>query len=270
LLSPVSLVWFDSAEHAGGFAVFLATGLVTAATAEALHRAFFRATEANSMLSAANRRIAASEHEKELLLQELTHRFKNDLANIAGVLRLQARGAADAAARSELLAASERVHLIGRVHRQLGRAHEAAVLDVRDFLAGLCDDLRAAKIGARPIALSVRCAEARLPFADAITLGMIVNELVANALKHAFPGERPGTVAVSLQRAGEEYALEVADDGVGGTADAGSGSGLGVRLTQAMARQLGGTFSAESGDRGRTCRVRFPARPAACPGRGAA
>jgi K+-sensing histidine kinase KdpD len=133
-LPPTFILGFAHDEEVWAFIIFLATGLVTALTSEALHQAFFRIAETNTKLTAAYDRIAASEHEKEVLLHELTHRFKNDLANLTALLRLQARTVADPCAKTELISASERVHVMGRVHQRLTRFGEAAVVDIQEFI----------------------------------------------------------------------------------------------------------------------------------------
>jgi len=242
---------FVQRESFWALAVFFATGLVTALTGEALHDALFR-------LAGANEKLTASEQEKDMLLHEVTHRFKNDLANLAAVMQLQARGASDATARTELMTASERVHSLGRVHQRLSRFSETAEVDAGQFLSDLCADIRAASIGARPIELRENLHAVRLPFRQAITLGLIANELVTNALKYAFPHGRSGAVFVELTRSTEGLTLRVADDGVGEASPAADSTGLGQRLIQSMARQIRGTCEVTVRKDGRTCKVHLP------------
>ncbi len=257
LLGPV--LEFGSQEELWALVLFLATGLVTALASEGLHKAFFDINRAKAKLLEAYERIAASEHEKELLLQELVHRFKNDLANITAILRLQARDVADPSARSELIAASERVYVMSRVHQRFARSGDAVSADIREFVLDLCQDLRVGMIGARPIILRAEIEHAQFPLSQAIILGLIVNELVTNAIKHAFPNDRPGTITVAFTRARQEFCLRVDDDGVGKAAAGPTSSGLGQRLIRSLASQLGATFEMESFDTGRKCTVRFPA-----------
>lgn len=259
LLAPVFTLEFARGEDFWTLVLFLGTGLVTALSGEALHKAFFQLADANSKLTAAYERIAASEHEKEILLHDLTHRFKNDLANLTAILRLQARDVADPSARTELIAASERVHVMGRVHQRLARFGQGSMVNMREFLTDLCEDLRIGMIGSRPIALRAEVEAGQFPFAQAITIGLIVNELVTNAVKYAFPDGRPGTITVGFTRSGQEFCLTVVDDGVGQSASAPGSTGLGQRLIQSMARQLGGGYEAQSHDSGRRCAIHFPA-----------
>jgi two-component sensor histidine kinase len=193
------------------------------------------------------------------LLDELVHRFRNDLANLTAILRLQARNAADSSTRAELMAASDRVRVMGRVHQRLMRQGESASVEIGPFIADLCKDLHVAMVGARPIALQTQIARARLPLAQAVTVGLVTNELVTNALKYAFPGDRSGTILVQLTRQNDEFRLVVADDGVGDAVATAHGSGLGQRLIQSMAQQLGGRYQMECTDAGTTCVLCFPA-----------
>jgi len=228
-------------------------------TSEALHDAFFRLAAANKGLAEANARIAASEQEKNLLLHELTHRFKNDLANLTAILRLQARHVADPSARTELMAASERVQIMGRVHQHLTTSGEATVVDVGKFISELCEDCRASMIGLRPIVLGVEVEQDEIPFSQAIMLGLIINELVTNSLKYAFPEGRAGTIDIRLTPVGTEHVLTVSDDGIGKAAPFPDSTGLGQRLVHAMTKQLNGEYHAEVTDTGRICIIRFPA-----------
>lgn len=130
---------------------------------------------------------------------------------------------------------------------------------LRSFICDLCEDLRIAMIGSRPISLLAEIVDGQFPLAQAITIGLVINELVTNALKYAFPDDQPGSIKVQLTRVDGEFRLMVADDGVGEAASTPGSSGLGQRLIQAMAQQLRGTYGAERRTDGRTCTVRFPA-----------
>ena len=250
LLSPSHGMGFSRQEDFWAFVVFLGTGLLTVLTSEALHDAFFRLAAANKGLAEANARIAGSEREKDLLLHELTHRFKNDLANLTAILRLQAGNVADPSARTELMEASERVQIMGRVHQQLIPSGEATVVDLGKFISGLCDDWRASMIGLRPIVLQVDVDEDEIPFSQAIMLGLIINELVTNSLKYAFPEGRAGTIDIRLTPTGTEHVLTVRDNGVGKAMPFPHSTGFGQRLVDAMTKQLNGQYHAEETDTG--------------------
>ena len=265
LLAPVFTLEFARGEDFWTLVLFLGTGLVTALSGEALHKAFFQIADANAKLTAAYDRIAASEREKEILLHDLTHRFKNDLANLTAILRLQARDVADPSARTELIAASERVHVMGRVHQRLARFGQGSMVDMREFLTDLCEDLRIGMIGSRPIALRAEVEAGQFPFAQAITIGLIVNELVTNAVKYAFPPGRPGTIRVSLDEADGHLRLGVEDDGVGLGSGRVEGTGIGMDLVRALCQQLGGKLEVTSRQGGARFSVAFPSASPTAP-----
>jgi hypothetical protein len=127
IISPILRVGFTHHVDLWALIIFVTTGLVTALTSEARHDAFFR-------IAAAYARLMASEREKEVLLHELTHRFKNDLWNLTALLRLQARSVADPSAKTELMTASEWNHVMGRVRQRLTRFGETAVVDIQEFI----------------------------------------------------------------------------------------------------------------------------------------
>ncbi|MGQ7794640.1 sensor histidine kinase [Faunimonas sp. B44] len=249
LLSPRDLI---------ALLLFVGTGWATVIVCEALHDALFGLASANSRLSEANRRIAASEEEKELLLDEVTHRFKNDLANLTAILRLQANDTSDQIARAELLAASDRVHVLDRVHRRLSMKEKVGIVEVSAFLSELCEDLRAALIGSRPIELTNDIERSYLPLTQAITIGLVTNELITNALKHAFPDGRPGTITVRLKKEGGTFCLSTADNG-NGERSAVPSTGLGQRLVRSMAQLLRGRYEMIGTPQGTTCTLSFPA-----------
>ena len=137
-------------------------------------------------------------------------------------------------------------------------------VEMRGFLDGLCSDLRATLAEGRPVAVRACADPISLSAAQAVPVGLIVNEAVTNALKHAFPSERPGSVAVRLRRQGERgLRLEIADDGVGlPGVDAGDAAGSGgTRLIRALARQLNG-HPAWQARPGTAVVVTFPEPPA--------
>ena len=140
--------------------------------------------------------------------------------------------------------ASERVGVLSRLHERLTGSPKNTEVDSREFLSEVCNDLRVSAIGARPITIRTELDPIELPFEAAISVGLIVNELVQNAIKYAFPGERPGTIQVTLRRMGDEAHLTIADDGIGNAPRSTGSSGLGQRLAgvvrAAAGRQLGG------------------------------
>lgn len=218
-------------------------------------------------LSEARDLAEAEARRRKLLHAELSHRIRNDLSLQVSMLQMQA--AAEPSAADALHAAAGRVHVLGHVHGRLSRGVDAeAVVDSRIFLEGLVADLRAGLDGVRPVALTVATESHPLPLAAAGDVGLVVNEAVTNALKHAFPASREGIVRVTFRREDGAYELVVTDNGVGtapGRAARGDeGGGLGGKLVRALATQLGGRLEIAAGEVGGTsCTLRFPVPPSA-------
>ncbi|MER8473853.1 ATP-binding protein [Mesorhizobium sp. M1328] len=159
-------------------------------------------------------RAAEAERAKDLLLQELSHRTKNNLAMVSSLLSLQARMKSSPEAREALEKAVRRIHAIADAHDHFRPSSHNGQVEMRSYIEELCGHLGDTLRDIRPIAVKVDAEEVNLPTEQAIPLGLIVNELVTNALKHAFPGDRGGTIAVKLFR-DPSLVLTVADDGVG-------------------------------------------------------
>lgn len=193
--------------------------------------------------------------QRALLLEEMSHRVRNDMQRLTGMLQVQA--GEDPAAAAALRRAAGRIQVLGRVHQRLAQRSDGSVVDSRAFLEGLADDLRAAMLPESGIALTARAASHPLPLPVAGDLGLVMNELVTNALKYAFPGGRGGVVRVTFSREEDSYHLSVSDNGIGmGTASA---AGSGMRLVGALAAQLSGRLEVRRGEVGGTqCVLRFP------------
>ena len=177
--------------------------------------------------------------EREMLMQEMQHRVANSLQIIASVLLLKARTAKSEETRSHLQDAHDRVISVAAVQQHL----QASVGDVEinPYLTKLCESLAASMIGeSRQLTLEVRAEDATVSSQEAVSLGLVVTELVINALKHAFPGSRPGRVLVDYKIEPAGWTLSVTDDGIGRpTPSATTKVGLGTSVVEALARQLG-------------------------------
>ncbi len=204
--------------------------------------------------SAARARAAAAElraslQEKEVLLKEVHHRVKNNLQVISSLLGLQGRLFQDARSRELLEECRARVLSMALVHEKLYHSGDLTRVDLADYLRTLVAQLEQGQLGRRDrVRVVVEAEPVRASLERAIPIGLILNELVTNALKHAFPGERAGTVRISLRLTGGGGALlEVADDGVGLPAgiECGTAATLGLQLVSMLARQLDGQLSCE-------------------------
>jgi len=182
-----------------------------------------------------------------ILLQEVRHRVADSLQIIASVLLQNARKAASAETRGHLKDAHSRVMSVAALERQLAGTGEDHV-ELQAYFTSLCDSISASMIpsGDR-LVLAVEGARGTVDAAVSVSLGLIVTELVINALKHAFPGHRAGRITVECQFRGPNWSLSVTDDGVGMPTDpAEIRTGLGTSIVEALAKQLQATVEVGS------------------------
>jgi two-component sensor histidine kinase/PAS domain-containing protein len=189
----------------------------------------------------------AGEAKQSELFDELNHRVKNNLAMVASLLQLQARGSAKAVA-EQLLKAAARVQGIAEVHDALTRGASQDAVDFGAYLQDLCATLRRTLITDDRIHLGVETQSVILSVDVAIALGMVVNELVTNAVKYAYPAGHTGTIDVGFQLNQGQVLLTVSDLGPGlPIKTAGSERGLGMRLVRSLVDQVGGELVIRSG-----------------------
>src|ERR1700730_2415725 len=206
----------------------------------------------------------ATAHERiGILLQELTHRVKNSLQIIAAMVSIEARSHKSGEGKAALERVSHRINALGQLYSKLSEANTVEAVDAATYLDELCRDLIASvhKESGTSIVLKTDIESEFLPTDRAITIGLMVNELVTNAVKYAFPGNTTGTVLVTLKRVPGELRLTVADNGQGIDFRR-TDSGLGGRLVEGFAQQLGGQLKRESGDKGAIVCLTLPSREA--------
>ena len=235
---------FANAADAFSLSIVVSTAVMTIIIAEMFRRTAYKATQER------DHQI----QDRDLFLAEFDHRMKNNFAIVAGLLDMQKRRASDPATAEALEAAQLRVDSIARAHLHLYRGgDQPGTVEIRDYLGDLCAALSESLFLKGGIALVCDCDEAAVPRDRAVSIGLVVNELVTNAAKHAFPGRDLGSITVTFRTKEDGWVLQVADDGVGMPATAtapGPDRGLGTRLTEAFARQAGGTISTTSGPDG--------------------
>ena len=197
----------------------------------------------------------------ESLLQETNHRIGNSLATVSSLLALQVSRTASAEVRKGLEAAQMRIQTVASGHRRLRLGGDLETAQADEFLQAVVDDIQSTQPERSKVRFSTRFEPIVIMARDATTLGIILGELVTNALKHAFPDGRPGEIALALLRQGDGSAvLEVADDGIGlaATPEDVEG-GLGAMIIAQLARQFGGDIAYESRSGGGTrVRVTLP------------
>lgn len=185
-------------------------------------------------------------HEKEVMLKEIHHRVKNNLQVVNSLLRLQAHYIQDEVAQAVFKESQGRVLAMSLIHERLYRSHDLAKTDFAQYIHDLANDLfRTYGVDPARVSLRIHISNVMLSIDTAIPCGLIVNELVSNALKYAFPDDRRGRINISLRRGNQNnYVLRVSDDGVGipPEIDFRDTQSLGLHLVCTLTRQLGGTI----------------------------
>ena len=181
--------------------------------------------------------------QKDILLQEMRHRMGNSLQIVASILLLKARTAQSEEARLHLRDAHGQVMSIAAVQRRLQVSTNGERVELGSYLSDLCESLDDSMIdGMRPITLEVRAEKGTVSAQEAVSFGLIVTELVINALKHAFGRDQTDCrISVGYQTGVGGWRLSVRDNGRGtsGAADTKPVFGLGTSIVEALARQLG-------------------------------
>jgi PAS domain S-box-containing protein len=207
-------------------------------------------------------RIKAALAEKELLLKEIHHRVKNNMQVVSSLLKMQSQYVADEPTKAMLKESQERIKSMSLVYNKLYESADIASIDIRDYVNDLITNLLHA-YAPEPgvIHADIDVAGVSFDLDTAIPLGLIINELVTNAIKYAFPEGKHGTIRISLQPLNDngKYVLIVKDNGIGLPEgfDPLNNRSLGMRLVNALARhQLGGVFDLERSG-GTTFRIVF-------------
>ena len=191
--------------------------------------------------------------QKQMLLQEMQHRVANSLQIIASILLLKARAVTSDETRLHLQDAHRRVMSVAAVQQHLHAAEGIDQIEVRGYLTTLCESLGASMIGeGRPIVVETRSDRGMIDSARAVSIGLIVTELLINAVKYAFPEPRDDAVIqVIYEISGTDWKLTVSDNGVGkSTTDVKPASGLGTAIVLALVKQLDAQIETESSGSG--------------------
>lgn len=182
-------------------------------------------------------------NEKEVMLSEIHHRVKNNLQIIDSLIGMQLDSITDPQAQMMLADSRNRIKSMAIIHQTLYQSSDLSSVDVASVLSNLTSNL-AHSYGQSRIRIQVDADRIQLPIESSIPLGLIVNELVSNSFKHAFPDDRKrGLIEVILHAIGREKAeLKVVDNGIGIDEDSLSGDSLGLRLVEALSDQLEGSL----------------------------
>jgi PAS domain S-box-containing protein len=208
-------------------------------------------------LEAVNTRLSALVSEREMLLVEVNHRAKNSLAIAASLLAIQGRRQPDPAVRALFEEAQDRLNAMARVHDLLSKSEQAQRVDVSVYVADLCGALKPITENDDRIRLEAKMDDGMLVDADtAVPLGIVLTELITNAVKYAFPAPRSGMILVQARRSQPGWIeLVVQDDGIG-MSRLREGS-LGYGLVRSLVQQIRGEIDVRS-DAGLTVTISFP------------
>jgi two-component sensor histidine kinase len=193
--------------------------------------------------------LRASLYEKEVLLKEIHHRVKNNMQVISSLLNLQSRHLTDKAAIEMFRESQHRIRSMALVHEKLYQSKDLSRIDFSKYIESLIIFLfHSYQVNSDLVRMKTEVGDVLLGINSAIPCGLIINELVMNAVKHAFPGGRKGEILVSLKPSGDDrFTLAVSDDGVGFPAglDFHKTETLGMQLVTMLVDQLDGTISLE-------------------------
>jgi PAS domain S-box-containing protein len=209
----------------------------------------------------AEERIQADLREKEILLKEIHHRVKNNLQVISSMLALQSKSIEDPEIQAVFQSCRDRVHSIGLVHEKLYRTKSLTSVDFGEYARTMLRDMMAHYDAGGRISARIRMRPVQLEIETAIPVGLILSELVTNALKHAFPANRKGMLQVDFRIYRQRFwRMAVSDDGIGlPRRKAGPGSeGFGMELIRILTEQLEGKLQVRRA-KGTTFTITFPA-----------
>jgi two-component system, sensor histidine kinase PdtaS len=205
-----------------------------------------------------NSSLKQAEEKKSLFFFELAHGVANNFAAIAALISLKSLSVKDSDARAVLDEAIEQVKVMGRVHGRLRAGEHEALVDSEGFFGELCNDLKVSVARGHPVSVECKADSILMCMDQAMSLGLIVNELVTNAIKHAFPHGRSGRIRVAFEVLKDELRLCVEDDGVGFRTPVRKGTGMGQNLVSGLTGQLAGHLQVVSTSSGSSFRLSIP------------
>ena len=180
--------------------------------------------------------------DKELLLREIHHRVKNNLEVVSSLLALQSDQLEDTDTKDAMLDSQNRVHSIGIVHQKLYQGENLGSIEMKDYFVNLSDSILDSFGAEGRVIVEVTMEKLNVDIDTAVPLGLIVNELLTNTLKYAFPNSQKGSVQIKLEKKSDNHLhLEVSDNGIGKSGTT-HGTGFGSQLISLLTRQLNGSM----------------------------
>lgn len=198
--------------------------------------------------------------EKEVLLREIHHRVKNNLQIISSLLDKQARKSSDATVSKLVKEGKERIQSMALIHQNLYESEQLSGINIKSYLQELASNIQKSQaVAPNHVQLELNVADEKLDIDTAIPVGLILNELLTNCYKYAFPPEKGGTIKVDFHKKDDQYFLQVSDDGQGFTPEQGDNKtkSLGLSLVRGLVRQLEGTLEWLQVGQGASVVIRF-------------
>jgi len=198
---------------------------------------------------------------ERLLLREITHRINNELASAIQLVSITAARSSDRNVKAALAGVTEQLHNYARVHHALQMPASDECIDASAYLRGLCDSISRSKLKNRNIQLVLVDLPFQMSSERCWMMGMIITELVTNALRHAF-NEQGGTIQIECRRSDAFVECRVTDNGLASSIDVRPGSGL--KINGALAQGLGASFQFNFGEDGSQAVLIIPVDPNRC------
>jgi two-component sensor histidine kinase len=186
--------------------------------------------------------LSLKNNQNVLLLKEIHHRVKNNLEVVSGLLALQSAKIGDPNMQEVMLASQNRVHSMGILHQKLYQSEQLAFIEMKNYFENLCINILDSYNESERIKVNIDMQDLELDVDTAVPLGLIVNELITNSLKYAFPNGEKGNIDLSLEKLKEDdFQLKISDNGIGKPLDAKvKGTGFGTQLVELLTRQIDG------------------------------
>jgi two-component sensor histidine kinase len=195
-------------------------------------------------LSVLNTELDAKNKQNELLLKEIHHRVKNNLEMVKSLIALQSAKLEDGASKEAMLASQNRVQSMGIIHQKLYQGENLGSIEMKDYFINLGEGVLDTFNAEEKVKIECAMDDLNLDVDTAVPIGLIVNELLTNALKYAFPEGAKGQINISLVKENNDLLLKVTDNGIGKTEGSKpKGTGFGTQLIQLLTQQLNGTIS---------------------------
>lgn len=218
----------------------------------------------NSTLENTLGQLTAKNAENELLLKEIHHRVKNNLEVVSSLLALQSAKIDDPEMQDAMLASQNRVQSMGILHQKLYQSEHLAFIEMKNYFRNLCENILDSYNETERIEVDIDMNEIELDVDTAVPVGLIVNELITNSLKYAFPDGKKGEIKLRLENVDNDHLrLTISDNGVGkGLATKAKGTGFGTQLVGLLTRQIDGKLE-EKNENGMVISINFKRQKAA-------